>query len=73
MDKRYFCRLPQVCVLLGILGGGELQDELDQVEGLVVHVVGVDLVAHRLRPTPADAEQHDSLRKWTVLTSMNSE
>ena len=77
LDKIYLCLSPQVRVFLGILRGGELHDIFDEVEGLVVHVVGVDLVAHRLRSTPADAEQHDSL--WTVdsvssemLTSVNT-
>ena len=46
LDKIYLCLSPQVCVLLGILRGGELHDVFDEVEGLVVHVVGVDLVAH---------------------------
>ena len=45
---------------------GELHDIFDEVEGLVVHVVGVDLVAHQLCSTPADGEQYDSLHKWTV-------
>ena len=66
LDKIYLCVSPQVCVFLGILGGGELHDVFDEVEGLVVHVVGVDLVAHGLGSTPTDAEQHDSLHKWTV-------
>ena len=36
--------------------GGELHDVLDEVKGLVVHVVGVAPLAHRLCSTPVDGE-----------------
>lgn len=66
LDRRCICLfLPQVRVLLGILRGCELHDVFDEVESLVVHVVGVDLIPHRLCATSADAEQHDGLHKWT--------
>ena len=53
--------LPQVCILFSILRVGELHDVFDEVQGLVVHVVGVYLVAQRLCSTGTYAEEHDSL------------
>ena len=53
--------LPQVGILLCILRVGELHDVFDEVQGLVVHVVGVYLVAQRLCSTGTYAEEHDSL------------
>ena len=44
--KKHICYSPQVRVFLGILRGCELHDVFDEVEGLVVHVVGIDLVPH---------------------------
>ena len=55
--------LPQVGILFCILRVGELHDVFDEVQGLVVHVVGVYLVAQRLCSTGTYAEEHDSLCK----------
>ena len=57
---------PDIDVLLGVLGGGELHDVLDELEGLVVHVVGVRLVPHVLSAAAGHAEEHDRLRGQKV-------
>ena len=52
---------PDIDVLLGVLGGGQLHDVLDKLEGLVVHVVCVCLVPHVFSPAAGDTEEHDGL------------
>ena len=44
----------------------------DKVKGMVVHFGGIDLVAHQLCSTPADAEEHDSLCKWTAWQGISN-
>ena len=60
---------PNINILVVVPRGVvELHQELDEAECLDVHVVGVDLVPHRLCPAAADTEQHDSLRMRLVKT-----